>query len=117
MLDVAPEKIKAFTAQYQNDPLRWINILHSSDIIAYPIQSSINAELMPNIFFRDKYIWADANGGESMARMLGQWQAAMSIAVSDAHCSYWNSPGVARLIASNILNDREAIDSPKISTS
>jgi hypothetical protein len=117
MLDVAPERVKAFASQYQENPLRWINILHSSDIIAYPLQSSMSAHLMPNLFFRDKYIWADANGGEQVARALGQGHAAMAMSVTDAHCSYWHSPGVARLIVSNILNDQEAIDSPRISTS
>ena len=110
MLDVEPEKVKAFAAKHDPEPLRWLNIIHASDIVAYPLQTSMNAKLIPNLFFRDKFIWADANGAEKTARMFGQAHAAMALGVSDAHCSYWRSRGTARLIASNILGDRNSID-------
>lgn len=110
MLDISPEKVKAFAANYSPDALRWLNIIHASDIIAYPLRSSLNAEGIPNLFFRDKFIWADANPGEKTARLLGQNHAAMAIGVSDAHCSYWRSRGTARLIASNLLGDIGGID-------
>lgn len=116
MLDVQPEKVKAFAAQYQSDELRWINVIHASDIIAYPLQSAINANLMPRFFFRDKYIWADGNAAERAARTFGQAHAAMGIGVSDAHSSYWRSCGAARLIAANLLNDRSEIDSARVDT-
>ncbi len=114
MIDVQPSKIRDFVEQFHVNPLRWLNILHSSDIIAYPLESAIRATNTPNLFFRDKYIWADANPAERTARTLGQGQAAMAIAVADAHCSYWNSEGTTRLIASNIIGDCDAIDSPKL---
>jgi hypothetical protein len=109
MLDIPPEKVKAFAANYRADAFRWLNIIHASDIIAYPLRSSLNAEGMPNLFFRDKFIWADANGAERTARTFGQAHAAMAIGVSDAHC-YWHSRGTARLIASNLLGDIGGID-------
>ena len=114
MLGVQPEQIRTFATNYQPESLRWINIIHSSDVIAYPLQSSMNAKLMPNFFFRDKFIWADANGAERTARRFGQAHAAMAIGMSDAHSSYWSSRGVARLITANILGDCDAIDSAQI---
>lgn len=116
MLDVQPEKLEAWAEKYQEEPLRWLNIIHSSDIIAYPLQTSLNAKSMPKIFFRDKYIWADANGVEKTARTFGQAHAAMAIAVSDAHSSYWHSRGAARLITANLLGDCSVIDSGMIDT-
>ena len=116
MLSIEPEKVKAFAAKHAPEPLRWLNIIHASDIIAYPLQSSMNAKLIPNLFFRDKFIWADANGAEKTARMFGQAHAAMAMGVLDAHCSYWHSRGTARLIASNILGDRNAIEAATIDT-
>jgi hypothetical protein len=116
MLDIQPEKLKALAENYQQEPLRWLNIIHSSDIIAYPLQASLDAKSMSNIFFRDKYIWADANGVEQLARTFGQAHAAMAVAVSDAHSSYWHSRGVARLIAANLLGDYTIVDSGMIDT-
>lgn len=69
---------------------------------------------MPHLFFRDKFIWADANGAERAARTFGQAHAAMALAVSDAHCSYWRSRGAARLIVSNLVGDRDSIDAATI---
>ena len=114
MLNISSAKIKDFTGKYHPQPLRWLNIIHSSDIIAYPLKASINAGSIPTIFFRDKYIWADANGAERGARTFGQAHAAMGIGVSDGHCYYWNSHGTARLVAANILGDCTAIDSALI---
>ena len=116
MLNISPEKIKAFAAQYQTTPLRWINIIHASDIIAYPLQASINTQSLSTIFFRDKYIWADANGAERAARTFGQAHAAMAMGVTDGHCYYWGSSGTARLITANILGDCKAIDSGTVDT-
>jgi hypothetical protein len=114
MLDIRPEQVKAFAAKYQPESLRWINIIHASDIVAYPLEASLNAKLMPNLVFRDRFIWADANGAEKAARTFGQAHAAMALAVSDAHGSYWNSRGTARLITSNLLDDTQALDSATI---
>lgn len=114
MLNVNYIKIKEFTEKYESQPLRWLNIIHSSDIIAYPLKASLNASSIPTIFFRDKYIWADANAAERGARTFGQAHAAMGIGVADGHGYYWNSRGTARLVAANILGDCTAIDSALI---
>ncbi len=116
MLDVNPPNLWKFFSKYKQDSIRWINIIHSSDIIAYPLQASLDTKSIPNLFFRDKYIWADANGLERGARTMGQAHAAMAIGVADGHGYYWDSPGTARLVSANLLGDHSAIDSSIIDT-
>lgn len=111
MLNIKLDKIRVLVDKYQTNPLRWVNIIHSSDIIAYPLQASLNVDSLPNLFFRDKYIWADANFAERGARTFGQAHAAMALGVADAHGYYWCSPGAASLITANILGDCKAINS------
>lgn len=111
MLNINHDKIRDLATKYQKNPLRWVNIIHSSDIIAYPLQASLNVNSLPNLFFRDKYIWADANFAERGARTFGQAHAAMALGVADAHSYYWRSPGAASLITANILGDYKAINS------
>ncbi len=114
MLDVNLSQIKKL--KDQENPIRWINIIHSSDIIAYPLQASLDTKSLPNLFFRDKYIWADANGLERGARTMGQAQAAMAVGLTDGHAYYWNSRGTARLISANLVGDYTALDSATIDT-
>lgn len=116
MLDISPDVIKSLCESYTDVPLRWLNIIHSSDLISYPLKARINANSIPNLYFRDKYIWSDGNAAERTARTLGRSHAAMGIGVSDAHCSYWQSSGVARLVAANIVGNCDAIDSAQIDT-
>jgi hypothetical protein len=116
MLNINPRQIKEFTEKFQENSIRWINIIHSSDIIAYPLQASLDTKSMPNLFFRDKYIWADANGLERGARTMGQAHAAMAVGVADAHGYYWGSSGTARLVSANLVGDYTAIDSARIDT-
>ncbi|MGQ4649867.1 hypothetical protein [Lyngbya aestuarii] len=116
MLNISQDKIRVLTDQYKTRPLRWVNIIHSSDIIAYPLKASLNVQSLTNFFFRDKYIWADANIPEKGARVFGQTPAAMALGVADAHGYYWRSRGTARLIAANLLGDSKAIDSTRLDT-
>lgn len=120
MLEMNPTRIKEFTEKFQKGPIRWINIIHSSDIIAYPLKAGLGTKLLPNLYFRDKYIWADANILEKGARM-GQANtvmanAAMAVGVSDSHKYYWGSHGAARLISANLVGDLAEIEALKIDT-
>jgi hypothetical protein len=109
MLDVRLEKIKEFAETYQEEPLRWINIIHSSDIVAYPIRASIeldsprNLDLSKKLFLRDEYVSTDANLAEKAARAIGQVDAAMALGVTDAHIGYWQCQQTARLVTNNLL--------------
>ncbi|MBW4465254.1 MAG: hypothetical protein KME07_07410 [Pegethrix bostrychoides GSE-TBD4-15B] len=114
MLGVGYEQVKAFTSSYKSEALRWINILHSSDIIAYPLRSGLNANQIPNLFFRDRYVWTDANVAEKAARTFGQVHTAMAVGASDAHCSYWQSRGTARFVMQNLLGNTSSLDFTKI---
>jgi hypothetical protein len=116
MLDIKPCRIKEFTEKYQKNSIRWINIIHSSDIIAYPLQASLETKSLSNLFFRDKYICADANWLERRALTMGQTHTAMAVSVVDGHNSYWGSRGTARLVSANLMGDCTAIDCAKIDT-
>lgn len=113
MLDLDFSTINhTFEEQLDNKPkklqkLRWVNIIHSSDLIAYPLKAAIDAETSQNILFFDQYVWQDANGTERTLRNLGQLDLAMVVASQDAHSSYFydNLDGAvtARLIGYNLL--------------
>lgn len=107
MLDVKPEQVKQLADLYQDEPLRWINIIHSSDIVAYPLRTNLNLNSDNHLLFRDKYICADANLAEKAARAVGQFEAAMALGVSDAHSWYWNSHRTAHLITENIFGETQ----------
>lgn len=105
MLDVKPEQVKQFVAGYQEEPLRWLNIIHASDVVAYPLRASLKLNSFRNLFFRDNYICADANLAEKAARIVGQLDAAMALGVADAHSCYWNAQITGNLITDNILGN------------
>lgn len=111
MLAVKPEKIQNFVACYQNEPLKWINIIHSSDIIAYPIRASLNLQASSNLILRDEYISDDANALEKAARSLGQVDAAMALGMADAHVGYFKCQKTIRLILENILGEENILES------
>ena len=93
--------------------LRWVNIIHSSDLIAYPLKAAIESEIGSNVLFFDQYVWQDANATEKALRNLGQSDLAMVIAAQDAHSSYFydNLDGAitARIIRYNLLGEVESL--------
>ena len=124
MLGTNPEEVKSFADTYpEYNPLRWVNIIHSSDIIAYPLRSSLNIDLSGHLLFEDKYIQGDANQIEKNLRNFANSKnkvleaiglvnplineaialAPMMAGAADGHIQYWNCPETAGLIASNIL--------------
>lgn len=123
MLDVKPEQVRQFVAGYQEEPLRWVNIIHASDIIAYPLRASLKLNSSVNLYFKDKFIDNDAN---SLERTLSDFAksdntivqaigvvnplikeavayAPMLAGAGDAHTGYWNCRQTASLITANIL--------------
>jgi hypothetical protein len=126
MLGTNPEEVKSFADTYPEDnPLRWINIIHSSDIMAYPLRASLNIDLSDNILFQDKYIQNDANEIEKKLRDFGNSKntvvraiglvnpsinealalAPMFAGTSDGHVEYWNCHQTACWITANILGE------------
>ena len=89
--------------------LRWVNIIHSSDLIAYPLKAAIEDEVSLELLFFDQYVWQCANRTEQTLRNLGQLDLAMVAAAEDAHSSYFydNLDGAitARIIGYNLLGE------------
>ncbi|OKH39415.1 hypothetical protein NIES2119_06660 [[Phormidium ambiguum] IAM M-71] len=104
MLNIPAKKIREFANSYQRKSLSWINIVHASDIVSYPLSSQLNIDSAGNFVFRDEYIWEDANLAEKAARSVGQVELAMALGVSDAHSSYLNSQKTASLVVNHIMN-------------
>lgn len=103
MLNIRAEKIREFASSCQGKSLRWINIIHASDIVSYPLHSQLNINSSGNFVFRDEYIWEEANLAEKAARSVNQLDLAMALGVSDAHSSYLNSQKTARLVVNHIM--------------
>jgi len=96
----------------KNDKFRWVNIIHSSDLIAYPLKASIENQIdlsRSNLLFSDQYVWQCANEFEQTLKNLGQFDLAMVVAAEDAHFSYLadNLDGeiTARIISYNLLGE------------
>jgi hypothetical protein len=87
--------------------LRWVNIIHSSDLFAYPMKAAIKNEVGDNLFFTDQYVWQCANPLEQTLINLNRMDAAMLSAIKDAHSSYLKSniDGriTARIVTYNLL--------------
>ena len=110
MLDVRPEKVNQFAHSYSSEqPLRWLNLIHASDLIAYPLKASLHLAENSCLKFTDEYLLEDVNLAEKTARSLGQTDLAMVLGSSDAHNNYWNCHETARLITNNILNQPKAV--------
>lgn len=108
MLGINPEKVKEFALAYQNAPLRWLNIVHSSDVIAYPLGAGMAIDKTDYLIHEDVYIATDANFAEKTARSIGQMEVAMALGAGDAHVSYWNCSQTSSLLVSNVLGIKEA---------
>ncbi len=54
-LNIDIQRLKQFASRYTGKPLRWINIIHASDIFAYPIRTSFELE-GSSLFVRDVYL-------------------------------------------------------------
>lgn len=122
MFDIDFSVVNHFIKQYSVKPtqestalykLRWVNIIHSSDLMAYPLKAAIENEISPELLFCDQYVWQDANGTEHTLRKLGQYDMAMVVAAEDAHSSYFydNLDGTitSRIIAYNLLGHTEKL--------
>jgi len=108
MLGVNPEKVKEFSLAYKDTPLRWLNIIHSSDVIAYPLGAGMAIDKTDHLIQEDIYITTDANFAEKAARSIGQMEVAMALGAGDAHTGYWDCSETSSLLTSNILGIKGA---------
>ncbi|WP_413172461.1 hypothetical protein [Anabaena azotica] len=125
LLDIQSEQVK-LRCKSQKYPLKWLNIIHSSDMIAYPISSSLEIKADSNLSVTDKFIVDNANNLESSVRQIMNLPAiktlsditsinkvldlgAVAAGAADAHIGYWNCLQTAKLITEHILDDQEKI--------
>lgn len=119
MLDIDFSVVNhAFEENYRKDSvtahkLRWVNIIHSSDLIAYPLKAAIEDEISPELLFFDQYVWQCANTKEQTLINLRKLDLAMVVAAEDAHSSYFydNIDGAitARIIGYNLLGETKKL--------
>lgn len=129
MFDVSSKKSMPLVNQ-DIYSLKWINVVHSSDIIAYPIKSSLEVDSSWDLSVHDEFIQKDSNAAERAVRKFVESPAAsiftrsqayidaishapMVAGAGDAHRSYWNCNKTTVLIADNIL-DEEGSPGPKL---
>lgn len=88
-----------------NEALTWLNIIHASDLIAYPLGNAIKHDKAKNFLFTDQFLWMHANGAESGALRFGNGHAGMALGMADAHGGYWSNDVVADLMALLVSGD------------
>ena len=103
MLAVQPIRVQQFIQQTHNKLFQWFNILHASDIIAYPLKSSLNLDAACSSQVKDIFINTHINSAEQAALLANQEHIAMAIASAQAHTSYWNCQRTIQTILTRIL--------------
>ena len=99
MLGINAEDIERKIQSYTPKTIKWVNIVHASDVISYPLSASLNLQKgRTNLIFRDFFIYKDANLLETAARKVNQEEIALFAGIVDAHTSYWSLPEVAQVI-------------------
>jgi len=72
-LDFSGLHLSSFLKDNQSPyKLQWVNIIHSSDLVAYPLMAAIKSEISPDIFFSDQYVWQDANSTEATLHLMSR---------------------------------------------
>ena len=101
MFGVNPNKIKEFFQKNKGYSSKWINIIHPSDIIAYPLRSSFSLDACDKLQLKDIYIDTDNNLAAKAVRSIGSEMAAMALDAVNAHTKYWSYERTAQLIVDN----------------
>ncbi|BAY60257.1 hypothetical protein NIES22_03150 [Calothrix brevissima NIES-22] len=122
IFDVTSEQVQNCVFKFSQQPIRWTNIIHSSDLIAYPIGSSLNFNDSCNLLVKDRFISTVANDWENNMRALyntagnlnPQINQALSLGMiasgaADAHLNYWQCAQTAKIIVDTMLGNEEKI--------
>ncbi|WP_052050186.1 hypothetical protein [Leptolyngbya sp. KIOST-1] len=104
MLGINAQDIERKIQAYTPRKINWLNVVHASDIIAYPLGASLNLGDDSQLVFRDQFIDKDANLLETAARKIGQQEVALITSTVDAHSSYWKLPEVAQSISNQVIS-------------
>ncbi|WP_413161200.1 hypothetical protein ACL6C3_22095 [Capilliphycus salinus ALCB114379] len=117
MLEVKPQQVNQLAKQYSSQKLRWLNIIHASDIIAYPIHPVLDDNSLSSLSLTEEYLQEDANPFEATLRQFSEFMngkpannqnnilsyAQVAAGSINAHTDYWNSEKVASFIVNHIL--------------
>lgn len=98
VLNIDVQRLKQFAGRYVGTPLRWINVIHASDIFAYPIKASLELE-DSTLYLQDCYL------GERNFLKKNIGDVAMALGLVSEHSRYWRSKRVARLVTANLLEE------------
>ena len=101
-------------AEKSNKSLTWLNIIHASDLIAYPLGNAIKHDKANKFLFTDQFLWMHGNSAESGALRLGQVHAGMALGMADAHADYWSNDVVADLMASLVSTNLTTIATKRV---
>ncbi|MBF2028266.1 MAG: hypothetical protein IGS48_16120 [Oscillatoriales cyanobacterium C42_A2020_001] len=103
------DRLTQFANRSVGIPLRWINVIHASDVFAYPLRASFNLE-DETLFFRDHYL------GERNFLKKSIGDVAMALGLMTDHSRYWRSVRVNKLVMANLLGEYDvlAMNSPVI---
>jgi hypothetical protein len=104
MLGINAQEVERKIQSYTSRKINWLNIVHASDIIAYPLSTSLGLNDDSQLIFRDQFICKDANLLEAAARKFGQPAVALVASVVGAHNSYWTLPEVTQFISNQIIS-------------
>lgn len=104
MLGIDAKDIDQKIRDYTSGKIKWLNVVHASDIIAYPLSTSLNLTDKSSLIFRDQFVCKDANFIEAAARKINQQEVALVASTVDAHNSYWKLPEVSQSISNQIIS-------------
>ncbi|XGV99658.1 MAG: hypothetical protein ACAF41_12060 [Leptolyngbya sp. BL-A-14] len=97
------DRLKAFASRYTAEPLRWVNVIHASDVFAYPIRASLALD-DSTLYFQDHYL-GDRN---FLKKQIGD--VTMALGLLADHSRYWRSRRVAQLAIANLLEDYTTLE-------
>lgn len=128
MIEAHPERIKNLSER-SSQPLKWTNIIHASDIIAYPICSSFKSSASWNLAAKDEFIKTDSSHLENILRnfldssmfkalsgaLEDTLEAAlplvpMFVGARDAHQSYFNCQRTTSLLVESLTDLEQLSD-------
>ncbi|EKQ69769.1 hypothetical protein OsccyDRAFT_2414 [Leptolyngbyaceae cyanobacterium JSC-12] len=96
------DRLVQFANRSGGNQLRWINVIHASDVFAYPLRASLNLD-DETLFFRDHYL------GEHNFLKKSIGDVTMALGLMADHTRYWRSVRVSKLVTANLLGEYDVL--------
>lgn len=103
LLEPNVQSLAQFASRYRGAPLRWLNVIHASDVFAYPLRASLNLDT-PGLRFWDQYL------GEQNFLKRNVADVAMALGLTTEHSRYWRSRRVGKLVTANLLGEEAYLE-------